>query len=98
VIEELVGEISDEHDVEDNVIKRIDKKTILVAGDENIRDINDFLNCNIPGDPFDTIAEVVLDKLGKVPRKNMTVDLGNTVCTIVGVKSRTIVKVKIQKT
>ena len=98
VIEELVGEIVDEHDVEDNIIKRIDKHTILAAGDENIRDINDFLNCAIPGDPFDTIAEVVLDVLGKIPRSNMSVTLGDTVCTIVGVKNRTIAKVRVEKT
>jgi len=98
VIEELVGEIVDEHDVEDNIMKRLDKKTILVAGDEDVRDINEFLNCNIPGDPFDTIAEVVLDTLGKIPRRNMSVTLGDAVCTIVGVKNKTIVKVKVQKT
>ncbi|OIO18633.1 MAG: HlyC/CorC family transporter [Candidatus Magasanikbacteria bacterium CG_4_9_14_0_2_um_filter_41_10] len=97
VIEELVGEIVDEHDVEDNIMKRIDKKTILVAGDEDVRDINEFLNCNIPGDPFDTIAEVVLDTLGKIPRRNMSVTLGDAICTIVGVKNKTIVKVKVQK-
>lgn len=97
VIEELVGEIADEHDVDAHVMKRIDKYTILVGGDEDIRDINDFLNCQIPGDPFDTIAEVVLDALGKIPRRNMSVTLGNTTCTIVSTKNRAIAKVKIQK-
>jgi len=98
VLEELVGEIVDEHDVEDNVMKRIDKQTILVSGDEDVRDINEFLNCTIPGDPYDTIAEIVLDTLGKIPRKNMNVELGNTTCTIVGIHNRTITKVKVRKT
>ena len=98
VLEELVGEIVDEHDVEDNVMKRIDKQTIIVAGDEDVRDINEFLNCSIPGDPFDTIAEAILDSLGKIPRNNMSVTLGNTVCTIVGIKNRIITKVKVKKT
>jgi putative hemolysin len=97
VLEELVGEIVDEHDIEDNIMKRIDKHTILVAGDEDVRDVNDFLNCSIVGDPFDTIAEVVLDALGKIPRKNMSVTLGNTTCTIVSVKNRIITKVKVVK-
>ena len=50
VIEELVGEITDEHDVDKESIKRIDKKTIEVAGDTTIRSINDFFNCSIPMD------------------------------------------------
>ncbi len=97
VLEELVGEITDEHDIEDNVMKRVDKHTIIVAGDENIRDINRFLNCNIPGDPYDTIAEIILDKTGKVPRKNTEVTLGNTTCTILLVKNRVISKVQVEK-
>jgi len=98
VLEELVGEITDEHDVEDNIIKRVDKKTVIASGDENIRDINDFLNCVIPGDPLDTIAEVMLDFLEKMPRKNMSVTLGNTVCKIIEVKNRRIERVEVKKT
>jgi len=97
VLEELVGEITDEHDIEDNLIKRIDKYTILVAGDENIRDINDFLNCRVPGNPLDTIAEVMLDQLQKMPRKNMSVELGNTVCKIMEVKQKRINRVEVTK-
>ena len=97
VLEELVGEIVDEHDVEDNVMKRVDKNTLIVAGDENVRDINKFLNCIIPGDPYDTIAEIILDKTGKIPRKNFAVELGNTTATILLVKKRVIMKVKIEK-
>ncbi len=97
VLEELVGEITDEHDVEDNIIKRVDKNTILVAGDEDIRDINDFFNCHIPGDPYDTIAEIILDKTGKVPRKNTTIQLGDVTATILIVKNRVIGKVQISK-
>ncbi len=97
VLEELVGEITDEHDVEDNIIKRIDKNTILVSGDEQIRDINDFFNINLPGDPLDSIAEIILDKMGKAPRKNMVVDFDNVQCTIVEVKSKVIKKVMIEK-
>jgi len=40
----------------------------------------------------------VLDTLGKIPRKNMNVELGNTTCTIVGIHNRTITKVKVRKT
>jgi len=97
VLEELVGEITDEHDVEDDIIKRIDKNTIVVSGEEQLRDINDFLNVSIPGDPLDSIAEKLLEIIKKSPRKNMIVDLEKIKCTVVEVKNKVIKKVKIEK-
>ncbi|MBT4071940.1 MAG: HlyC/CorC family transporter [Candidatus Magasanikbacteria bacterium] len=97
VIEELVGEITDEHQIEDDLIKRIDKNNILVAGDTDIRDINDFFNCNIPGDELDTIAEIILDTLQKLPRKGHTIKLGDISCHIEEVKKRRINLVRVSK-
>ncbi len=97
VIEELVGEIADEHDVDDEVIKRLDKNTIMTSGEVELRDINDFLNCNIPGDPLDTIAEIILDIIQKVPRKGNEVEVNNVKCKVLEVEKRTIKKVQIQK-
>ncbi len=97
VLEELVGEITDEHDVADNVIQRIDKNTIVAHGDEQIRDVNAFLNVDIPGEPLDTIATIILEAIESIPRKNKKVGLGNTLCTILEVKKRVITRVKIEK-
>ena len=97
VLEELVGEITDEHDITKDMIHRVDKNTIIVAGDTELRDINDFLNCNIQGEPFDTIAETILDTLKKLPRKDKQIEFENVTCTILEIKNRSISKVKIQK-
>lgn len=97
IIEELVGEIADEHDINENTIQRIDKVTILVSGETDLRDVNDFLNCMIPGDDLDSIAEVMLDELQKLPRKGQKVELGNTRCTVVEVKNRRIQKVEVKR-
>jgi putative hemolysin len=97
VIEELVGEITDEHDIGDNMIKRIDKNTIIVSADTTLRDINDFLVCVIPGNELDTVAEVILDALQKIPRKNQSVTLESVRLTIQEVKKRRISIVKVEK-
>ncbi|MCB9799109.1 HlyC/CorC family transporter [Candidatus Nomurabacteria bacterium] len=97
VIEELVGEISDEHDIDENLIQRIDKNTIHVAGDTLLRDVNDFLNCFIPGNELDTMAEIILDHLQKLPRKNDELKLGNTTCKILQMKKRRIELVEVKK-
>ena len=97
VIEELVGEIADEHDISETVIQRIDKQTICVSGDTDIRDINDFLNTNIPGVELDSIAEILLDEFQKLPRKGQKKQLGDTVCTVMEVKKNRIQKVEVKK-
>ena len=97
VIEELVGEIADEHDVEDEVIKRIDKNTILVSGETPVRDINDFFNINLEGDPLDTIAEIMIVQTKKVPRKGMEVEFGDIVCKVESTKKKVIQTVVITK-
>lgn len=98
VLEELVGEIADEHDVEeDELIKRIDKYTILVSGDETVREINDFFNVHIGGDPLDTIAERINEATQKVPRKGLHVQIDDVVCKIESTKKKVIQTVVITK-
>jgi len=98
VIEELVGEIADEHDVNEHLIQRINKRTIIAAADEEVRSVNQFFNVAIPGDPLATLAEVLLDNLQTAPRTGMQVSFENVMCTIESVKKGVIEKVKIEKT
>lgn len=97
VIEELVGEIADEHDVEEEVIKRINKNTIVVSGETEVREINDFFNIQLSGDKFHTIAELMLDHLKKVPKRGMEVKLEGVVCSIEKIDKKVIDRVKIKK-
>jgi len=97
VIEELVGEIIDEHDLDEAVIKRIDKNTIIVLGDTSVYDINDFLNCYIPAKKNINIAEAILNEYKKLPRKGTKITIGNTTATILSVKNRRIDKIQIKK-
>lgn len=97
VIEELVGEIADEHDVQEELIKRVDKETILVSGEVVIRDINDFFNVTIPGDPLNTVAELINETTQKVPRRGMTIRFDHIVMTIDSTRKKVIQTVTIKK-
>ncbi len=97
VIEELVGEITDEHDISKDLIQRVAKDKIMVSGDTTVRDVNDFFHSNIHGDTFDTIAEILLDELQKLPRKGQKVQIGDVTCTVNEVKKRRIQRVEIVK-
>ena len=73
VLEELVGDIQDEHDVEDEIMKRIAEHTYIVSGNVEIEELNQkFEEVNIPEEPneYDTVAGYIINHLGRIPRVN----------------------------
>ncbi len=67
-LEELVGEIVDEFDVEDVEVQRLPNGEYLVDGGTSVSDLNDLLHTHIPDDEWDTIAGFVFNTLEHVPR------------------------------
>ncbi len=66
LLEEVVGEIMDETDITEELIKRIGKNQILVHGRTEVRRINDFLKVNLEDDA-NTISGLIQDRLGRIP-------------------------------
>lgn len=76
VLEEIVGEIEDEFDVdEDESIKRLSDKDFLVKGHTTIEDFNKALHAEMDDSEFDTIAGLVTHQFGYIPQRNETVDI-----------------------
>jgi putative hemolysin len=80
LLEEVVGEIMDETDITEELIKRIGKNQILVHGRTEVRRINEFLKVNLPDDS-NTISGFIQDHLGRIPAVGEEVRAGN--CRIV---------------
>ncbi len=99
VLEELVGEIQDESDDEDeNNIKKVDEKTVVVPGTTNIDEINELINAHIKEDPhYQTIAGYVFFIIGKVPKKGQVINVGDLTITVIDVDHKKINKVKIER-
>jgi len=73
VLEELVGDIQDEHDVEDEIMKRISDHSYVLSGNVEIEELNQaFEEINLPEQPteYDTIAGFIINHLGRIPRVN----------------------------
>ncbi|MDE2400908.1 MAG: CBS domain-containing protein [Burkholderiales bacterium] len=79
VLEEIVGEIEDEFDVEesDNSIFTLADGSQRVAGDAEIGAVNLVFGTQLPDDEFDTIGGLVAHELGRVPRRGEAVEVGN---------------------
>lgn len=76
LIEELVGEILDESDVSESLIKRIDKRTIIADANTTIDHINRFFNISLPGhEEHHSIAGLVLEEIGDIPKKGDEIEV-----------------------
>ena len=67
LLEELFGDIQDEFDSEDVVMRRIDPSTILAEGRAEIDELNDRFDLSIPEGDYETLAGYVINHLGTIP-------------------------------
>lgn len=96
ILEELVGEILDETDVSEELIKRIDKNTILVHGKTEVKHINRFFNTSLD-EEYNTISGLIEDKLGQIPKIGQKLRVGNLILETIDAGRKTIKKVSIIK-
>ncbi len=99
VLEEIVGEIRDEHDdaePEEPMLLRLENGRIEVDGRYNLDDLNDELDLSLPEDEeYDTIAGFVLDHLGHVPREGETIEVDGLRLTALAASSTQIERLAI---
>jgi len=74
ILEEIVGEIEDEYDLEDPLIKPIDDSHFSVKGSLPISELNEELGLDLPEDQFETVGGVIYDIVGSLPEQGITVD------------------------
>ncbi len=73
VIEEIVGEIEDEFDIEDDQnIRKEEPRQFTVRGVTRLEEFNEYFGTRLEGEGFDTIAGLVMSRLGRLPRRGET--------------------------
>jgi len=99
LLEELVGEIEDEHDIgEPRRVQRLPDGSLMVDALISINDLEDLLSLKLPDDiPYDTLAGLILDQLGRFPEKGEKLAWDGFTLTCEEVKKTSIVKVRISK-
>jgi putative hemolysin len=97
LIEEVMGNIFDEYDVNDDTIQKIDPNTYIVDGLTSIDEINELLDLELPSDDFDTIGGFVITLLGSIPEEDAdhTIEYENLTFKIEKVSEKRIEKLKI---
>jgi CBS domain containing-hemolysin-like protein len=75
LIEELVGEIVDEYDVEDLQLEHLPNGALRVNARMNIDDLNELLNDELPEGDWDSVGGLLIALLGHVPTEGETADI-----------------------
>jgi len=95
LLEEIVGEIQDEYDTEEPLIKVIDKRTAEVSAKVNLHDLNEELSLELPDEEFDTLGGFIYDLAGEVPKKGTRLKYEDMQFMIQEVRGQRVSKVKI---
>ncbi|MBQ7349116.1 MAG: HlyC/CorC family transporter [Clostridia bacterium] len=76
ILEELVGEIWDEHDEEINYFKKIDEDTFVVDGNAPVSDMFEYFEMNEEDEDYEanTVSGWVIEKLGEIPHAGQTLE------------------------
>jgi magnesium and cobalt transporter len=91
VLEQIVGEIDDEHDAADTEnIQRHGYKRFTLRGQTQIREFNEFFGAGFSNEQFDTIAGLILSELGHMPERGEEVTIGRYQFKIISSSSRRI--------
>lgn len=97
ILEEIVGEITDEQDREDKGIRNIGKNEWEIDGDATIESINEILKTDLNYPEHKTISLLILEKLQRFPHKGERIEHSNLSIKIKEMGEKKIEKVIINK-
>lgn len=96
VLEEIVGEIEDEHDESEELCSRLEDGSWVVHALTPIEELNDRLHCELAEDEFDTIGGLVVQAMGHMPRRGESVILAGWLFEVQKADSRRVHALKAQ--
>jgi putative hemolysin len=99
LLEELVGEIEDEHDIgEPRRVQRLVDGSLMVDALLSVADLEELLGIKLGEDlPYDTLAGMILHQLGRFPERGERLEIDGFILICEEVKKNAIVRVRISK-
>ena len=97
IIEEVMGDIDDEYDVDEIEIEDLGNNRYLLDGNTSLDDINDEINIDLQSESSETIGGFIIDILGEIPNddldESINVEYENYLFEVLNVKDRRIERV-----
>ncbi len=99
ILEEIVGDIDDEHDESSPAMRKLDEGLWRVAARLRVSEVNQKLRLDLPeGEEYETVAGLLLDRLKHIPRENESVRVGNVVIKVTRASERAVEEVELRVT
>jgi putative hemolysin len=98
LLEELVGEIVDEFDVEQPSVDVQSDGSFVVDARYDVDDADQLLGSDLPQGPWETVGGLMLDLMGRVPDQGDAVDVDGFRLTALEVRGRRIGRIRIERT
>ena len=98
ILEEIVGEIEDEHDDDETSnadIRALNKNTYSVRALTEVEDFNDFFKTSFDEEEADTIGGIVLKAFGHMPERDETVEINGLAFTVTNADKRRLIQLKV---
>jgi len=102
VLEEIVGEIDDEHDPEEDAFIRPEgdrngRPCYAVRALTRIEDFNEFFECELSDEEYDTVGGLVMHELGRLPRRGESIEYGGFEFSVTKADKRRIGSLRVQR-
>jgi CBS domain containing-hemolysin-like protein len=97
IVEEIVGEIGREGDLDEHPIQALGPDMWRVAGVVSIRDLNDELDLDLPAEEFETVSGLIYDKVGGLPHKGHVFKHGGLRWVVEALDGQRIVSVRLTR-
>ncbi|MGI4776325.1 MAG: HlyC/CorC family transporter [Janthinobacterium lividum] len=83
ILEEIVGQIDDEHDKSSQAIIKKSQDEFLISGSITIRDLNRELNWNLSDEFANTLAGLIIHEIERIPNQGETIELFDLKFTVI---------------
>jgi magnesium and cobalt exporter, CNNM family len=97
LMEEIVGDIRDEYDIEENLYERISKDVYIVDAKMSISEFDDLLDIDLEDEHYDTLGGFLYARLDKIPVADDTITHADLTFTVLATRGRRITKVRVER-
>jgi putative hemolysin len=97
LLEEIVGEIRDEYDVESDTVVEESEGSFVISGKVSVDEVKDRLGVEIEREGFETLGGYLLSHLGRMPYVGETFDVDDLAVEVLEVERRRITKARVAR-
>ena len=96
ILEEIVGEIGDEHDQDEKDLRVLDESTIIVNARIDIEEVENYFHVELPEGPYESVGGLLIHSLGIVPASGLVVKKSGLEFKVLSADQRRVKMVRIK--